>query len=162
MELKFKKKENVEVSAPRRATPYSAGIDFYLPEILKDRVVGHNCSIINDHTLLIGQQGDVLIGLGIYIKLPVGHSLLFVNKSGIARKNKLVIGSCLIDEDYQGELKVHLINYSTEAKWLFGGRNIIQGIIIPTYSSTNIVEELDELYETKTIRGDGGFGSTGV
>lgn len=136
-----------DVKLPTRGTSASAGIDFYIP---------------NDYPetrLLPGEHA--LIPSGIKVNVPEGHALIAFNKSGVSTKQRLQVGACVVDEDYQGEIHLHVHNLGP-ATVLKPGQKLVQFILIPvTYAAVEEVEEGD-LFETKTERGDGGFGSTGT
>ena len=135
-----------DVKSPNRGTSKSAGIDFYVPE--------------GDGYHLFGGD-DVLIPSGIRAKVPEGKALIAFNKSGVATKKKLTIGACVIDEDYQGEIHIHLFNMTNEYVYLAPGDKIAQFILIPIdydepeemFSEADVFPELSE-------RGASGFGST--
>lgn len=143
--MKFAKTKKVK--SPERGTSLAAGIDFFVPD---------------DFGYLWLEPGEnVLIDLGIKVSIPKGYALVFCNKSGIANKQSLVYGSHVIDEDYQGILKLDLHNIGIKPQKIEAGQKIIQGLLIPVlYSQPNEVSE-DELFTTSTERGEGGFGSTG-
>ena len=136
-----------DVKTPTRGTPGSAGIDFYVPE-------GFNNEI---------QPGeDVCIPSGVRVNVPAGHALVAFNKSGVALKKNLTVGACVVDEDYQGEIHLHLINVGTKTVYLSPGEKITQFLLVPVkYPEVSIVEDND-LFDSETERGAGGFGSTGV
>ena len=79
-------------------------------------------------------------------------------RSGLAAKNSIDVGAGVIDSDYRGEVKVLLFNFSEIDFKIAEGDRIAQ-MIIEKYTITALteVETLDD-----TVRGDGGFGSTGV
>jgi dUTP pyrophosphatase len=82
------------------------------------------------------------------------------NKSGVATKQGLSIGACVVDEDYEGEIHLHLVNTSNFNTLVEPGKKIAQFILIPVnYENVEVVEELES---RNTQRGAGGFGSTGV
>lgn len=147
--FKFAKIRNVK--SPTRGTKLSAGIDFFIPEDW------------NDHKpYVIGPGEDVLIPSGIKAKVPEGYALIAFNKSGIATKQKLIVGACVVDEDYQGEIHIHLINTSKTMGVTIGpGMKITQFILIPVDYAMPEEVDLDDLYVEATARGEGGFGSTG-
>lgn len=153
-----------DVKTPTRGTPGSAGIDFYIPNSLKDIGVSGNCevrSFSGNPYLAIAPHGDALIPSGVKVRVPEGFALIAFNKSGVAVKHGLSVGACVIDEDYQGEIHLHLTNRTQSEMRFNAGDKIIQFILLP-YSKEGItVVPLEELYETTTIRGEGGFGSTG-
>jgi dUTP pyrophosphatase len=79
----------------------------------------------------------------------------------VAVKKGLSVGACVIDEDYQGEIHLHLTNRTQSEMIVNAGDKIIQFVLLP-YSKEGItVVPLEELYESTTTRGAGGFGSTG-
>ena len=142
--MKIQKIRNVKT--PSRGTLQSAGIDFYIPEDFKEKVL---------------QPGEsILIPSGIKVQVPTGYMLTAFNKSGVATKNGLSVGACVVDEDYEGEIHLHLINTSNFNALIEPGKKIVQFILIPVnYEEVEIVEELQC---RNTLRGSGGFGSTGV
>lgn len=132
---------STDAKPPTRGTKESAGIDFYTP---KD--------------LIIPPNEDILVSLDIRVEIPKGYALVLLEKSGIATKKKLDIGAKLIDSDYRGVIHCHLINNSNKIQTFSKGDKICQGIIIPIWiGDVTIVNTI----ENNTIRGEGGFGSTG-
>lgn len=136
-----------DVKSPSRGTDFSAGIDFYVP---------------NDFlTTDILPNGSLLIPSGIKVNIPHGYCLLGIDKSGVATKKGLILGAKLIDEDYQGEVHLHIINVSQQIQRISAGDKIAQFVLLPV-SYENFVEvPFQDLYSTLTSRGEGGFGSTG-
>lgn len=100
-----------------------------------------------------------LIPTGLFIELPVGFEVQIRPRSGLAMKQGI---TCLnspgtIDSDYRGELKVILINLSSEPQLLQHGDRIAQMIVSTMVTADlNLVEILNN-----TLRGEGGFGHTG-
>lgn len=136
------------VKTPLRGTAKSAGIDFFIPDDFP--------------VTTIWPLDDVLIPSGIKIQVPENKALIAFNKSGVATKKKLVIGACVIDEDYQGEVHLHLINTSHENVTIHPGDKIAQFILIDMYYDTiDEVDSLEQLFPEISERGEGGFGSTG-
>jgi dUTP pyrophosphatase len=137
-----------KVQTPTRGTERSAGIDFYMPD-------GDNETVIHPHS-------DVLIPSGIYAEIPKGYMLIFADKSSICTKKKLFIGAKVIDEDYQGEIHIHLINWSNDYVKITPNQKIAQAILVPVnYESVSEYMSKDLLWNgQKTERGTGGFGST--
>jgi dUTP pyrophosphatase len=132
------------VKNPLRSTEGSAGIDFFVPE--------------NINEIKIMPHEDILIPSGIKVQLKKSTALLAVSKSGIATKNKLAIGACLIDEDYTGEIHLHVYNFSNEIQFIKGGQKLVQFIYI-NYIKDDI-ELVDEIKYEFTERNDRGFCST--
>lgn len=152
-----------DVKSPERGTSKSAGIDFFVPEDFTRRSVGPG--------------GDILIPSGIVAEIPEGYMLMGADKSGIAtsrhaciqagrtpKENSLhsaiIIGAKIVDEDYQGEIHIHLINVGREFITICAGQKIAQFILVPV--SYDGLEEVprEELFAKKSERGDGCFGST--
>lgn len=172
--LRFCKTRNVQ--SPTRGTPYSAGIDFYVPfeltanemsakqpvkgqiQILADSTTG----VISKYVIHPGKR--ILIPSGIKVKMPKGYCGIFFNKSGVAAKSGVIVGSCVVDSDYQGEVHLSIINTSDESLNLFPGTKLVQMLVVPeSICDIQEVGSVDELYgEEVTDRGTGGFGSTGT
>jgi dUTP pyrophosphatase len=136
------------VKNPTRGTPGSAGIDFYVPEEF-------------GHTLKPGES--INIPSGLKVKIPEGHVLVMMNKSGIATKKELIVGACVVDEDYQVEVHLHVINVGKHAQVIESGMKLVQGIILPV--AYTVLEEVlfeEVLYPEASKRGASGFGSTGI
>lgn len=134
-----------DVKTPEIGTQGSAGIDFFIPNDFEPTI--------------LEPQHDIKINLGIVTEFEEGLALIAHNKSGVATKMKLVVGACVIDSDYRGDIHVHLINTGTEPVKLEPGMKIVQFILQP-YVKPEITE-LDQL-PGDTERGAGGFGSTGT
>lgn len=136
-----------DVKTPTRGTSQSAGIDFYIPN--------------DSGSIIIEPFKSLMIPSGIKVNIPKDHALIGFNKSGIALKG-LQLGACLIDEDYQGEIHIHLFNVTDKHITLEPGQKIVQFVLTPVnYCSVEVVDQ-DHLHETVSERGEGGFGSTGL
>lgn len=130
---------------PARATPGSAGLDLYA------------CL---DAPLEIPGRGHAVLPTGIAIALPdVAYAAFVFARSGLAVKHgvSLLNAVGVIDSDYRGEILVGLTNQFDESYTVQPGERIAQLVILPVLLPE--VQETDSLDET--IRGDGGFGSTG-
>jgi dUTP pyrophosphatase len=139
-----------DVKTPTRGTEGSAGLDFYVPNDL-----GHE-------EIVIGPGSAAFSPSGIKADVPAGHALIAFNKSGVALKKQLSVGACVVDEDYQGEIHLHVYNFGNEETLVKPGEKLLQMVLLPVnYASVEVVEE-DQLFGETTERGDGGFGSTGV
>lgn len=142
--LKIKKvRENAKV--PFRATSGSAGLDL--------------CAAI-DEPIVLKSGATAVIPTGIAIALPSNEYGAFVfPRSGIAIKHGIGLLNSVgvVDSDYRGEIMVGVINQISEEYVIRPGERVAQMVIMPV--SMMPVEEVTELDET--VRGDGGFGSTG-
>ena len=152
-----------DVKSPERGTQYSAGIDFFVPNDFVENV--------------IYPHEDILIPSGIKVGLPPGTMLMGADKSGIASSKEakylanmeakdalpesaVIIGAKIIDEDYPGELHIHLINVGHSLVTIKPGQKVAQFIIVPVlYSTPEEVKSQEELRIPQTER-TGGFSST--
>ena len=147
MLLKFKKCRDVK--SPARAHATDAGIDFYVPK---------------DYYQCVLPNKSVLIPSGIKVEIPYGYMGLFLNKSGVASKKKLLVGAQVIDTFYDGEVHINLHNIGTESIDISPDDKIIQMVLVPILSC-NLVEVKDDepLYDwmkDESVRGVSGFGSS--
>ena len=138
------KKLNENAIIPTYGSPYSAGADLY--------------SAMDDVT--IAPHTTTLIKIGLALELPVGFAGLIYARSGLASKRGLAPANKVgvIDCDYRGEVMVALHNHSEVAQTVSKGERIAQLVITPYIVAD--FEEADEL--SQTVRGEGGFGSTGT
>lgn len=144
--IKFAKVRDVK--SPTRGTAKSAGIDFYIP---------------NDFVeTQMSPLESVLIPSGIHVKVPEGYMLMANDKSGICTKFGLKVGAKIVDEDYQGEVHIHLIKATTGLVSLVPGMKIAQFILVPVSYAMPEETDLSDLYESESERGADGFGSTGI
>lgn len=100
-----------------------------------------------------------LIPTGLYIELPEGYEAQLRPRSGMAFKYGISLPNtpATIDSDYRGEVKIALINLSNEDFVVKSGERIAQ-MVIAKHERANLIE-VEVL--TDTVRGEGGFGSTG-
>ena len=145
MEIKVKKL-NEQAQLPYRATEGSAGADLFAfgPE---------------DVTIAPGERK--LIPTGIAIEIPdSGYGAFVFPRSSVSSKYGVSLANCVgvVDSDYRGEIKVPLINHSDTAYTVRNGDRIAQMVILPVMLPC--YTETDELGDT--VRGEGGFGSTGA
>lgn len=185
MQVEFLKTRNVK--DPQRDEAENAGIDFYIPDFDEKFINDFQeknkdikvINTLNDAIKLdpyssyfepssgiieIGPSQDVLIPSGIKSKFDNNIALIAFNKSGIATKRKLIVGACVVDSGYQGEIHIHLINTSNSFVQLKSGEKAVQ--FIPVYINNEPVKtfggEEKDFYSKTSNRGSGGFGSTGT
>ena len=135
--------------------PHGEGLE--LPSYATAGAAGMDVLSAEDLTLAPGARQAVATGLAIAI--PPGYEIQVRPRSGLALKHGITVPNTpgTIDSDYRGELKVILINHSQTAFEIRRGDRIAQLVLAPVTRATWLpVEELDE-----TVRGAGGFGSTG-
>ena len=139
------KKLNENAKMPTYGSPYSAGADLY-------------ACIESDITIEPNQT--VLVKTGLAMELDCGYVALIYARSGLATKRGLAPANKVgvVDCDYRGEIMVALHNHSTAPPTVSKDERIAQRVITPYITAE--FEEADTLSDT--VRGDGGFGSTGV
>ena len=137
------KKLSEKAIIPTYGSPYSAGADLY--------------SAMDDIT--IEPHTTTLVKTGIALEIPVGFAGLIYARSGLASKKGLAPANKVgvIDCDYRGEVMVALHNHTDIPQSISAGERIAQLVITPYIVAD--FEETDEL--SQTVRGEGGFGSTG-
>ncbi len=125
-----------------RATEGSAGLDLSCLE-----------------TLIIDPQTTLLVPTGIAVAIPSGFVGKVYIRSSLAVKMGITLVNSVgvIDSDYRGEIKIALYNISPHPVNILGGERIAQLVIEPILMPD--LEFVDDLPET--LRGEGGFGSTG-
>ena len=138
------KKLYSDVNIPKYETEGSSGLDL-------------EAYIEKDLRLLSGERK--LVSTGDSVAMPNNFEIQIRPRSGLAYKNGISVVNTpgTIDSDYRGEIKVLLINLGTEAVTIKKFQRIAQMVICPIIKAN--LKEVEELPET--IRGAGGFGSTG-
>lgn len=106
---------------------------------------------------VVPRGGRTLVGTGVAMEIPEGYVGLIWDKSGLSNNHGLKTLGGVVDAGYRGEVKVGLANISDEDYTIRAGEKIAQMLIQSVEHA--IVEEVREL--TDTLRGEGGFGSTG-
>lgn len=139
---------------PTRANPSDAGLDLrWVPATSKETV----------HTVLPGES--VLMPTGCKFAIPHGYMMEIKNKSGIAYKRQLLVGACVVDSGYEGEVFVNLHNIGPEPQHLEPGDKIAQAVVVPVVHARFMASESPDIYDwypiTISERGDGALGSTG-
>ena len=138
------KKISEEVITPKYKTEGSSGVDL---------------SAFLDKKVVIKPNSSELIPTGLQVAIPEELEIQIRPRSGLAAKNKISILNTpgTIDSDYRGEIKVILYNHGKEDFLINNKDRIAQMVLTPVIKMN--FEETEELPET--IRGEGGFGSTG-
>jgi dUTP pyrophosphatase len=135
---------------PDRANPSDAGLDvFYSP---------------TKPTSVILNPGDSKIfETGLKFGVPHGYMLEVKNRSSIAAKKSLIVGACVIDSGYDGEVFINLHNVGSELQVVADGDKIAQLVLTPVVHFRPVLAEESDLYAhpmTISNRGDGALGST--
>ncbi len=133
----------------------------YLPVYSSEHAAGADLYAYLPEGKIIIKPGDrFLVPTGLRIELPEGYEAQIRPRSGLAVKNGITLLNTpgTIDSDYRGEIKVIMINLGHEDFPVSCGDRIAQMIIAPVVRGMFSID--DNLSET--VRGDGGFGSTGT
>lgn len=139
------KKLNPNATLPTYGTEFSAGADLYA------------CL---DEAVTINPGETKFIPTGLAMEIPAGFAGFIYARSGLSCKKGLAPANKVgvIDADYRGEIIVALHNHSQEAVTLDAHERVAQMVIAPFLKV--VFEETEELSDT--VRGEGGFGSTGT
>ncbi len=133
-----------DLPLPFYQTPHSAGMDLYAAV---------------EEDLRLESLERCLVPTGLMIAIPEGHEAQIRPRSGLAWKHGISIPNSpgTIDSDYRGEIKVMLVNLSSDPFVISRGMRIAQMVIASVVQmKLQVVDSLEE-----TERGQGGFGSTG-
>ena len=136
-----------DLALPKYETALAAGADL-------------RAAVADDAPLTLAPGHRALVPTGMCMAIPAGYEVQIRPRSGLAYKHGV---TCLntpgtIDADYRGEVKVLLINHGHDDFLIRRGERIAQMIVAPiTQPVFKSVTELDD-----TVRGAGGFGSTGT
>ena len=154
MNLKFYRMR-ANAKLPVRAHKTDAGMDlFYCPN-------GNRGVCTEDNgDYWIPARGSSLVSTGLKTEITEGYMLEIKNKSGIASKRQLVVGACVVDPGYDGEIYVNLHNIGVETQKIKPGDKIAQAVLVPVVHC-GIEETTEDNLNNGSTRGEGGFGSTG-
>ena len=143
MNVKIKRLDE-KAKIPTYGTDFSAGADLYA---------------LTDEAVTINAGATILMHTGIAMEIPEGYVGLVFARSGLATKKNLAPANKVgvIDADYRGEIMVALHNHGNVPQIVESGERIAQIAIVPFLKAE--FTECDELSDT--VRGAGGFGSTG-
>lgn len=139
------KKLDPKATIPTYGSEFSAGADLYYA---------------GDEPLEIGAGQTVLVHTGVAMEIPEGLVGLIFARSGLATKRGVAPANKVgvVDSDYRGEWMVALHNHTDLPVTVEGGERVAQMCIVPCVQAEfNLTDELSD-----TLRGAGGFGSTGT
>jgi len=119
----------------------------------------YNHCVGSDNEYWVGPGSSCIIPTGIKVEVPEGYMLEVKNKSGIASKRRLLVGACVIDSGYDGEVLINLHNIGGEGQMIYPGEKLAQVVLIPV-EACKFIETTGHI-NANTERGPGGFGSTG-
>ncbi len=120
---------------------------------------GADLYALTDHDIRIGANETAVVHTGLAAEIPEGYVGLIYARSGLATKKGLAPANKVgvIDSDYRGEIRIALHNHSCYEQSIEPFERVAQLVIMPYVFAQ--FEEADELSDT--VRGEGGFGSTG-
>lgn len=129
-----------------------------IPKFQSAGAAGFDFHSLKEVTLRVGEVS--MVSTGLCVEIPEGYELQIRARSGLSAKLGvfLVNGVGTIDSDYRGEIKILLSTCSIDPVALAAGERIAQGVV--SKIERPLIEEARELSDT--IRGSGGFGSTGI
>ncbi len=139
------KKLNDDAVLPTYGSDFSAGADLYA---------------LCEEELVFEPGETKLVHTGLAMEIPEGYAGLIYARSGLASKRGLAPANKVgvVDADYRGEVMVALHNHSTQEQRIQKGERIAQLVVAPFLKAEYVC--VDEL--SATVRGEGGFGSTGT
>lgn len=141
-----------DAKPPTRANPSDAGLDlFFNPDSIEAGV-----------RLQPGESK--LFQTGIRVGVPHGYMLEIKNRSSVASKRSLLVGACVVDSGYDGEIFVNLHNVGTEEQIIARHDKIAQAVMVPVVHFRALETSSGDLYNWHPItisnRGTGALGST--
>ena len=142
------------VHPPTRSNPSDAGLDLrFSPD---DAAV---------RGLRIDPGESKLLPTGLRFAIPHGYMLEIKNRSGMAAKRQLLVGACVVDSGYDGEVFVNLHNIGQHWQNIEPGDKIAQAVVVPVVHARFVASDDPNIYDWHPItisnRGDGALGSTG-
>ena len=141
------------VHPPSRANPSDAGLDIHFSP--------------PDHLPVTIEPGtSAVLPTGLRFGIPHGYMLEVKNRSSLAAKRSLIVGACVIDSGYDGEVFINLHNVGTATQIIEPHAKIAQVVMTPVVHFRALERQGDsDLYGwypiTISDRGDGALGSTG-
>jgi len=137
---------------PTRGHPSDAGLDVYY------------CPADFSTTACRIEPGEnAILETGLRFEVPHGYMLEVKNRSSVAVSRGLIVGACVIDSGYAGEVFINLHNVGSETQFVERDTKIAQLVMVPIVSFRAWENTGGELYEypvTISARGDGALGST--
>ena len=136
---------------PQRANPSDAGLDVFYSTKEPDEIIA------------VHPNASALVPTGLRFGVPHGYMLEVKNRSSVAAKLNLVVGACVIDSGYDGEVFINVHNIGRDTRVIQDGDKIAQLVMMPVVHFQPQENKEGNLYDyPKTIsnRGTGALGST--
>ena len=137
--------------SPERANPSDAGLDVFF-------------SPADPITVLLNPGDSKILPTGLKFGVPHGYMLEVKNRSSVAAKRSLIVGACVVDSGYDGEVFINLHNIGNTIQVLSPGDKVAQLVMTPVVHFRPMETTEDILYTypmTISNRGAGALGSTG-
>jgi dUTP pyrophosphatase len=142
------------VHPPTRSNPSDAGLDL--------RWSPADSSVT---ALRIEPGESKLVPTGLRFAIPHGYMMEIKNRSSMAAKRQLLVGACVVDSGYDGEVFVNLHNIGQYWQVIEPGDKVAQAVVVPVVHARFVASEDPNIYDWHPItisnRGDGALGSTG-
>ena len=141
------------VHPPTRSNPSDAGLDLRFSPAL------------SASALRIEPGESKLIPTGLRFAIPHGYMLEIKNRSGMAAKRQLLVGACVVDSGYDGEVFINLHNIGKHWQNIEPGDKVAQAVVVPVVHARFVASDDPNIYDWHPItisnRGAGALGSTG-
>ena len=131
-----------------------------LPKYESAQASGFDVRAQLDKDIVLKPRERALIPTGLIFEIPKGFELQVRSRSGLSLKKGIVVINSpgTIDEDYRGELKIIIVNHGEEEVTIANQDRMAQVILCPVYQAQfSVVDKVSD-----SIRGEKGFGSTGI
>ena len=159
MIIEMARKDDRMVQPPTRANPSDAGLDLFF----NPKHEGPFPSKTTDSVKIEPGQ-SVLLSTGFRFGVPHGYMMEIKNRSSVASKRSLVVGACVVDSGYDGEVFVNMHNIGKETQTIVPGDKIAQAVLVPVVHFRVLETGSGDLYDwypiTISDRGTGALGST--
>ena len=148
-----------DVRPPERANPSDAGLDLYFNPESKGFLPSPKLD-----SVVINPGESQLLSTGYRFGVPHGYMLEIKNRSGVASKRSLIVGACVVDSGYDGEVFINLHNVGKEVQTIEPGTKIAQAVMVPVVHFRAVETQSGNLYGwypiTISDRGKGALRST--
>ena len=137
--------------------------DLPLPSYQTEGSSGLDVCASNEEDIVLEPGGVSMIPTGLKAALPLGYEIQVRPRSGLAAKHGIgvVNGPGTVDSDYRGEIRVILINFGKTSFTVTRGMRIAQ-FVVQKVERASVIPCSDEADLGETVRGEGGFGHTGI
>tara|TARA_Y100000310_G_C20682151_1_gene816633 strand:+ start:1395 stop:1898 length:504 start_codon:yes stop_codon:yes gene_type:complete len=147
------------VRPPERANPSDAGLDLFFNPSPQGILASPSLD-----SVVIEAGYSALLPTGYRFGIPHGYMLEIKNRSGVASKRSLIVGACVVDSGYDGEVFVNLHNVGKSPQTIEPQTKIAQAVMVPVVHFRAVETGSGDLYEwypiTLSERGEGALGST--